>query len=135
MFGMDLDAATVLRLRLSEHAVHTWDVAVALDPAARISADAVELLIDGVPPMIGWMSKKAAEPAVIAVTTTGPAREFALDTGGVSLTPGLPGSPSGSLELTAEELLRLIYGRLEEPAPVNASNVSLPDLRAVFPGF
>jgi uncharacterized protein (TIGR03083 family) len=140
MFGMDLDAAALLGMRLSEHAVHTWDIAVALDAAARVSADAVELLADRLPLMMGWMGRKAADPAVIAVTTTGPARTFTLDTGGVSLTPGAPGAAaSGSLELTAEALLRLVYGRLGDPviAPgeVRASGVSLPGLRAVFPGF
>ena len=140
MFGMNLDISGVLRMRLSEHAVHTWDVAVVLDPAARVSADAVGLLIDGIPQMMAWMSKKAADPAVIAVTTTDPAREYTLDTGGVSLSPGLPASAaSGSLELPAETLLRLVYGRLDESAvasgEVRASNVDLAVLRPVFPGF
>jgi uncharacterized protein (TIGR03083 family) len=127
MFGMNLDAAGLLRMRLSEHAVHTWDVAVALDPSARLSPEAVELLIDGVPRMMGWMGKKAADPAVIAVTTTDPKRTFTLDTGGVTLTPGASDAPvSGSLDLTAEALLRLVYGRLDE-APA--------DLKKVFPGF
>ncbi|HXQ59529.1 MAG TPA: maleylpyruvate isomerase N-terminal domain-containing protein, partial [Acidimicrobiales bacterium] len=27
MFGMDLDATRILQMRLSEHALHTWDVA------------------------------------------------------------------------------------------------------------
>jgi uncharacterized protein (TIGR03083 family) len=140
MFGMNLDAAGLLRMRLAEHAVHSWDVAVALDPSARVSPEAVGLLIDGVPQMMGWMGKKAADPAVIAVTTTEPERTFTLDTGGVTLAPGLPGSPAaGSLELTAEALLRLVYGRVDESAlasgEVRASNVSLPGLQAVFPGF
>src|ERR1700727_408030 len=43
-FGMDLDAVGLVRLRLGEHAMHTWDVAVALDPAATVSADALDLL-------------------------------------------------------------------------------------------
>ena len=34
-FGRQLDAAYLCRMRLSEHAVHTRDVAVALDPAAE----------------------------------------------------------------------------------------------------
>ncbi len=38
MFGMDLDAVGLLRMRLGEHAVHTWDVAVALDPSAEVAA-------------------------------------------------------------------------------------------------
>jgi len=140
MFGMTLDLAGMLRMRLSEHAVHTWDVAVAVDPAARVSPDAVGLLIDGMARMMPWMGKKAASPQVIAVTTTGPDRVFSLDTGGVTLTPGAAGTPaSGSLDLTAEALLRLVYGRVGEPdvasGEVRASNVRLADLQAVFPGF
>ena len=34
LFGMDIDTTGFARLRVSEHAVHTWDVLVALDPAA-----------------------------------------------------------------------------------------------------
>ncbi|WP_300609983.1 maleylpyruvate isomerase family mycothiol-dependent enzyme [Trebonia sp.] len=140
MFGMTMDLAGLLRMRLSEHAVHTWDVAVALDPAARVSHEAVELLLPGLPQMMPWLGKKGADPAVIAVTTTDPAGTYTLDTGGVTLTPG-PGdaATAGSLDLTAEALLRLVYGRLDEsvvaPGEVRASGVSLPGLRAVFPGF
>ena len=32
LFGMEVDAPTLARMRLSEHATHTWDIAVALDP-------------------------------------------------------------------------------------------------------
>jgi hypothetical protein len=139
---MTLDAAGLLRIRLSEHALHTWDVAVAVDPAARVAPDAVALLIDGVPTTMAWLGKKAADPAVIAITTTEPARMFTLDTGGVALTPGSgdDGTPAtGSLDLTAESLLRLVYGRVDDSAmasgEVRASNVNLTDLRTVFPGF
>jgi uncharacterized protein (TIGR03083 family) len=140
MFGRTLDAAGLLRMRLAEHAVHTWDVAVVLDPSARVAPDAVELLIDGVPQSIGWMAKKSAEPAVIAVTTTGPARTFTLDTGGVTLTPGTPETQAtASLEATAEALLRLVYGRADESAVTSGelrpAGVTLSELRAVFPGF
>jgi uncharacterized protein (TIGR03083 family) len=141
MFGMTMDLAGLLRMRLSEHAVHTWDVAVALDPSARVAPDAVSLLIDGMGNMMPWMGKKAANPQVIAVTTTDPERAFTLDTGGVTLTAGSDPdrSPSGSLDLTAETLLRLVYGRVDELAAasgeVRASNVDLAGLRAVFPGF
>ena len=143
MFGMTMDLPGILRMRLSEHAVHTWDVAVALDPAARVSPDAVALLIDGMARMMPWMGKKSDSPQVIAVTTTGPEREFTLDTGGVTLAPGAPDAgetpASGALDLTAEALLRLVYGRVGEPdvasGEVRATNVSLADLQAVFPGF
>jgi uncharacterized protein (TIGR03083 family) len=134
--GMVLDAAGVLRMRLSEHAVHSWDVAVAVDPAARVSQDAVELLVGGLPQMMRWMGKQAAGPAVIAVTTTNPDGAYTLDTGGVTLTPGSGGGPaSASIELPAEALLRLIYGRLDDSGEIRVSGVTLPELQAVFPGF
>ena len=50
--GMDLDAAGLIRLRLGEHALHTWDVAVSADPAATVAPEAVALLVDNVPEFI-----------------------------------------------------------------------------------
>ena len=61
--------------------------------------------------MMQWMGKKAADPAVIAVTATSPDGAYTLDTGGVTLTPGAGETPaSASVELTSEALLRLVYG-------------------------
>ena len=138
--GMVMDAAGLLRMRLSEHAVHSWDVAVAVDPAARVSQDAVELLIGGLPQMMQWMAKPVADPAVVAITTTSPEGTYTLDTGGVTLTPGTGDVPASAfLELPAEALLRLVYGRLDDPevaaGDVRLSGVTLPELQAVFPGF
>lgn len=143
LFGMDLDAAGLLRMRLSEHAVHAWDVAVALDPAARVAPDAVELLVDGLPELAQRVGKPAARPAVIAVATVDPSRRFTLTTGGVHLDPDgdepVGRQVDGSIELAAEVLLRLVYGRLQEAdtdtVRVRAEGTGLGDLRAVFPGF
>ena len=138
--GMIMDAAGLLRMRLSEHAVHTWDAAVAVDPAARVSQDAVDLLVGGLPQMMRWMGKEAADPVVMAITTTNPEGTYTLDTGGVTLTPGSGDVPASAfLELPAEALLRLVYGRLDEPevasGEVRLSGVTFPELQAVFPGF
>ena len=46
MFGMELGATGLARMRVGEHAIHTWDVVVALDPAATVAPDAVDLLVD-----------------------------------------------------------------------------------------
>jgi uncharacterized protein (TIGR03083 family) len=136
MFGaMTLDLAGFLGLRLSEHAVHTWDVAVALDPNARIAPDAVGLLAVRLPTMAGFMGKKQDEPSVVAVSTSDPAVTFTLDTGGVALTPGSTGA-AASLALPAEAFVRLVYGRLDDDADVTAAvGVTVPELQAVFPGF
>jgi uncharacterized protein (TIGR03083 family) len=137
MFGpRPMDLAGVLGMRLGEHAIHTWDVAVALDPAERVAPDAVALLIDTLAPMSGYFGKKAAEAKVIAVTTTDPERAFTLDTGGVTVTPGAAGdAATASLELPAEVFLRLLTGRVDDASELTATGVTLEELKAVFPGF
>ncbi len=137
MFGrMPMDLAGVLGMRLSEHAVHTWDIAVTLDPAATVAQDAVDLLVDRLPTMVGFLGKQAPAPATVAVTTTGPERAFTLDTGGVTLAPAGPAdAPAASLALPAEAFLRLVYGRLDDETGLRASGVTLPELKSVFPGF
>ncbi len=136
MFGrMTMDLAGVLGMRLSEHAVHGWDVEVALDPAARIAPDAVGLLAVRLPMMVGFMGKKSETPQVVEVTTADPAMTFTLDTGGVTLTPGSTGG-SATLALPAESFVRLVYGRLDDDADVtSAAGVTVAELQAVFPGF
>jgi hypothetical protein len=132
---MTLDLAGFLGMRLSEHAVHTWDVAVVIDPDARIAPDAVGLLAVRLPTMIGFMGKKRDQPLVIEVSTTDPAVTFTLDTGGVTLLPGSTGA-TASLALPAEAFVRLVYGRLDDDADLaSADGVSAAELRAVFPGF
>jgi uncharacterized protein (TIGR03083 family) len=138
MFGMDLDAAGLARIRVGEHAVHTWDVAVALDPAATVAPDAVGLLIDTLGPLVSRAGKPDGVQRRLRVSTTDPERDFILATGeSVTLTPndGEEGLPE--LRLPAEAFLRLVYGRLD-PAhtpPVQASGVDLDELRGIFPGF
>ena len=88
LFGMDIDATGFARLRLSEHAVHTWDVLVALDPAATLAPDAVALLIDTVDQVAGRSAKPDGKQRTVRVSTTDPEREFILATGDeVVLTP------------------------------------------------
>jgi hypothetical protein len=43
--------------------------------------------------------------------------------------------PAASLSLPAEALLRLVYGRLDDDAGLQASGVTLTELKPVFPGF
>ncbi|HTX28662.1 MAG TPA: maleylpyruvate isomerase family mycothiol-dependent enzyme [Streptosporangiaceae bacterium] len=138
LFGMDLDAAGVARMRVSEHAVHTWDVAVALDPAATVAPDAVALLIDTLGPFIARAGRPDGVQRHVRVSTTDPERNYILQTGeSVTLTAADGEADLPELRLPAEAFLRLVYGRLD-PAhtpPVEASGVDLGDLRPLFPGF
>jgi uncharacterized protein (TIGR03083 family) len=138
VFGMDMGVTGLARMRVSEHAVHTWDVAVALDPSATVAPDAVALLID----TVGQLAARTAEPdgkqRRLLVSTTDPERQFILETGeGVSLTEsdGEEGLPE--LRLPAEAFVRLVYGRLgpAHTPPVETDGVDLDELRQLFPGF
>jgi uncharacterized protein (TIGR03083 family) len=141
LFGTRQSLAGLLRMRLSEHAIHTWDIAVALDPSATVAADAVALIVDSLPGMAGHAGKGAPEPVSVHVTAAGPDREFLLELTPehVRLAPAAgPGEAAASLRLPAEALVRLIYGRLDPghtPASVEAAGVDLGTLRSSFPGF
>jgi uncharacterized protein (TIGR03083 family) len=143
-FGMDLDAVGLVRLRLGEHAMHTWDVAVAEDPAAVVPADAVTLLIDNVPQFLApRLGKPQEDPLRLRIRTTAPDRDYLLVAAdAVSMTDasGDAAAAEGANEvrMPAEALLRLAYGRLDPahtPAGVEADPADLNRLRAVFPGF
>jgi len=146
-FGMNLDAIGLIRLRLGEHALHTWDVAVAVDPVAEVAPDAVNLLIDGVPTFLVPRLGKPQDPAFRArIRTSDPARDYLLtaaDT--VSMADwlgeqeaGADGQEIAEVSMPAAALLRLSYGRLDAdhtPPSVAAKPADLNRMRAIFPGF
>lgn len=141
-FGLPLDAVGLIRLRLGEHAMHTWDVAVQYDPAATVAPDAAALLIDNVSTFLApRVGKPLGEPFAVRITTTDPARDYLLtsdDAVTVTDWPG-DGGAAGTPHLTmpAESLLRLAYGRLDDahtPSSVTGDTDTLDTLRAIFPG-
>ena len=126
------------RIRLAEHAIHTWDIAVALDPAATVAADAVALLVDTLGQLVTWTAKPRGQRRRLRVSTSSPVRHYMLDIGEtVTLMPTEGNSIRPELALPAEAFVRLVYGRLD-PAhtpPVEVTRVDLGELRQVFPGF
>jgi uncharacterized protein (TIGR03083 family) len=142
MFGMELDTAGLARMRVGEHAIHAWDVLVALDPAATVAPDAVALLIDTLDQLAARSGKPDGKPRKVRVSTTGPERQFILETGdAITLTPAdgeaTPELGVSELGLPAEAFVRLVYGRMDDahtPHVVTAG-VELDELRPLFPGF
>jgi uncharacterized protein (TIGR03083 family) len=144
-FGMmRLDAAGMVRMRLGEHVLHTWDLAVMRDPAATVQADAAELLIDNVPQFLApRLGKPLPEPFAARITTVNPDRDYLLTSGESVKMENWPGDFSGDAEIPhvtmpAEALLRLAYGRLDAdhtPSSVSGDADTLDKLRAIFPGF
>jgi uncharacterized protein (TIGR03083 family) len=145
LFGMELDAAGLVWLRLGEHAMHSWDIAVSLDPAATVAGDCAGLLLDKISWVAGRAGKAGSGPYQAIIETTGPRRGFLLDVGeSVSLTEIAPGAESpgdgvARIRMPGEALLRLVYGRLDAdhtpPVEVGAGDISLDRLRQTFPGF
>lgn len=138
MFGSDLDLRALLALRLAEHAVHTWDVAVALDPAATLSPDAVDLLVDSLPERVERAGTPRTDVGPLVVETTRPDHRWRLVTHpAVALTP-VEGEGAGDdpVRFTGEQLLLLVTGRLDaERAPADVVGARLASLQTVFQGF
>ncbi len=141
MFGRHTDLPGMLRMRLGEHALHTWDIVVALEPAATVAGDAVGLIVDSLPTRAHWAGRGSPEPVTVHVVTTDPGREFllALTADRAGLVPAAgPGDATATLRLPSEALVRLVYGRLDPdhtPASVEATQVKLDTLRTSFPGI
>lgn len=137
-----VDVATAARFRLSEFALHRWDVEVAFDPSATVAPEAVALLLDQIGLMLGWTGRPDAlggRHAVLALRLREPEVSQGLRLGErVELTE-VPEQPDGELEAPAEAWLRLTVGRLGPqytPASVRVTGpLDLDDLRKVFPGF
>jgi uncharacterized protein (TIGR03083 family) len=142
MFGTDRTLSDLLMMRLGEHALHTWDVAVIPDERAVVDPDAAALLIDTQIPLVERLGRAADRPFRIQVVTHQPERRFLLVGGAdpVELRALDEGTDAGGdpvLELPAEAFIRLIAGRLDpDHTPPLARNESdLDDLRRLFPGF
>ncbi len=138
LFGMDTDLAGFAQMRLGEHAVHTWDIAVALDADATVAADAVDLLIDTSPALVGRAMKPVEGGGTVRLVTVDPEREVALDLDGGALLSDVPRDADHKVVMPAEAYLRLVYGRLDPdhvPLDVDGDASVLGDLREAFPGF
>jgi hypothetical protein len=136
---MKLDAAGLIRMRVSEHAVHTWDVAVSIDPEAVVAPEAVALLTEHMVRVGGRAGRPGAKPFRARLRGTAPDLDLLLDVADeVTLTPWpAEGDADGEIQLPDEALLRMFYGRLD-PAHVpsfSGDPALLDQVRAVFPGF
>jgi uncharacterized protein (TIGR03083 family) len=133
--------ATSLGMRLNETALHAWDVEVGLDPSAELSDESARLLLDHFAStmtfLLGFVGKaEGAPPARVAVAGT---HSIVLDPEeGVRLEAGTDGA-TATFEGTPAAAVRLLSGRLtpeHTPEGVTVTgNVTLDDLRRVFPGY
>jgi uncharacterized protein (TIGR03083 family) len=136
-----LPVASVAGMRLNEAAQHSWDVRVALDPAAAISGEQAQLLAEHLAGslafMTGFIGKADALPAPAVVDIEGSGFGIVI-ADGVSLSDAAP-TPTATFVGPLESAIRLIGGRLGTtytPAGVEVTGaLTLDDLRTVFPGY
>jgi uncharacterized protein (TIGR03083 family) len=134
-----LPLAATLGMRLNEVALHGWDAEAGLDPAAALSEESAALLAEHFSSTMTFMLGFVGRPDGV-----GPARvalgdhSIVIDSEGVRLVPGTDGA-TATFEGPLEAGIRLLAGRLKpEHTPTEVSvtgDVSLDDLRKVFPGY
>ena len=125
-----------LGLRLNEHGMHTWDVDVAIDPAAIIPSPVADLVVDNLDLIARYTGKPTGDTITITVATTAPERGFTIELApdSVTVTPGIA-TGGADVALPAEAFARLVYGRLDpEHTPPDNHAPALTTLRRVFPG-
>lgn len=135
--------ATFAAFRLSEHAVHTWDIEVIRDGEAELDVASSAIILDNVvTPLIGRLARPPGSAANgIDVRLVDLGRTMRLELGDpvallddTSTTPG-----DGSLTISTPEFVRLVYGRLDPQRTADTLTVtgaaSLDQLRQTFPGF
>ncbi|HZU04578.1 MAG TPA: maleylpyruvate isomerase family mycothiol-dependent enzyme [Chloroflexota bacterium] len=147
-FAGEAPVAEYAQYRLSELALHSWDIRVALDPTARLLPTTARA---NFPHALDTLQRRsnAAARAELAGTVYqfevfGPVqRRFALAirADGLEVREEAE-APTATLRLAAEAFLRLYTGRLPLPEAEEAGEVTLTGERAValrlntlFPGF
>lgn len=136
MGPITVDFDGCVALRLNEHALHLWDIEVALDPEATVAPDTVARVVDNLQMFAGFTGRPTDGPRVVTVGTTGPSRAVRITLGPdrVAVAAGDPADAT-DLVLPAEALVRLVYGRLDpDHSHTVASSGELDELRQAFPG-
>jgi uncharacterized protein (TIGR03083 family) len=142
LFGADQKLVDLMQFRLSEHAVHTWDVVVMADERAAIAPDASALLIDTLAPLVARVGASTTDALRVQLHTHDPDRHFLLVVGGdgaefLQVAEGTGPDADPAVELPAEALIRLFYGRLDPghtPESVGG-DLDIDVLRRIFTGF
>ena len=129
-----------LGMRLNEVAAHAWDARVGIDPSAGLDEESAALLAVHFSGDLGFLlgfagkADQLLQRAVVAVD----GYALVIDES-VKVVAGAPEGETATFTGPFEAAIRLLSGRLKPeftPAGVDVSgNVTLDELRQVFPGY
>jgi len=131
--------ATSLAMRLSESALHGWDVEVGLDPSAGLSDRSAGLMLrhysETLAFMFGYIGKpEGASPARVALGD----HSIVVDPEGLRIEAGTDGA-TATFHGPVEAGVRMLSGRLRPeytPDDVHVDgDITLDELRKLFPGY
>jgi uncharacterized protein (TIGR03083 family) len=136
-----LSVASFAGMRLNEATQHSWDVRVALDASADLPSEEAQLVAEHLSGDLGFLLGFLGKPEALATPTTveiqGSGFGLVVDDG-VRLAENVADA-TATFVGPLESAIRLVAGRLSAPhVPTRVTvtgNVSLDDLRRVFPGF
>lgn len=136
-----VDVVTFVSFRLTEVALHRWDVEVACNQDATLVDYLVPILLNGIPPMVPMLARHPRPDGIVAFHLTDMDRTLTLHwtEHGATMTENGEEHANTDVELTGESFLRLVSGRLgphHTPGSVRTKGeLSLDQLRAIFPGY
>lgn len=136
MGPLDLGWDQIVGMRLNEHVLHEWDVAVALDPFVALAPEGTAHVIDNLAMIARFRAKPDGKSRSLVIRTSAPRRTFVLksSTDAVELVSGGK-DEEPELTMPAESFVRLVYGRLDPehtPMDVEGDATVLDELREVF---
>lgn len=136
MGPITLDFDQFVGIRLNEHALHTWDIEIVDDPAATIPSQTASHVVDNLELIAQFSATPTGDTVTLTVATIDPDRRFMIELTANSVTFGpSSGTTPTDLQLTAEALVRLVYGRLDTHHMSGRDHdATLDILREVFPG-
>jgi uncharacterized protein (TIGR03083 family) len=133
-----LPLATVLGMRLNEAALHGWDAEVGLDPAATLSDESAALLAEHFSSTMTFLLGFVGKPEGSGAARVGIGGYTIVIADAVSLEAG-DAETTATFNGPLEAAIRLLAGRLKPlhtPDGVTVEgNVTLDELRTVFPGY
>ncbi|WP_395727376.1 hypothetical protein [Nakamurella sp.] len=111
---MVFDFVQFVDLRLNEHAMHTSEVDVTLDPDAVIPPSAAGIVVDNLDLIARFTAKPTGDTTTITAVTSEPERRFTVELTpkAVTLTPTAanPATTTADLQIPAEAFARLVSG-------------------------